>query len=293
MTLQSRFSHGVRSALLATSVLAMAVALPLQAEAAPRRVISLNLCTDELLLRLADRANVASVTWMARDPDASNVADIAAKVPVNHGLAEQIIPSDPDLVLAGQYTTRTAVNMLRETGFHVVEFGIPRDLADVRAEIRQMAGLIGEPARGEAMIAAMDLRLTQIGTSAETRRPTAVVFNPNGFTVGKGTLVDDIITRAGLDNIAARIDLGNYSQLSLETLVTSGVDVLILNEGRDGPPSLATEILRHPVLSKLGSSTRVVVLPSRLWTCGGPEVVEAIARLREVSDAVRSSRARP
>src|SRR5215813_14877630 len=73
----------------------------------PQRIVSMNLCTDELVLRLADRGNISSVTWQARDRDNSNVADLARDVPINHGLAEEILPLNPDLVLAGIYTARS------------------------------------------------------------------------------------------------------------------------------------------------------------------------------------------
>src|SRR5258708_1788850 len=79
----------------------------------PARIVSLNMCADELVLRLAERQNVASVTWLSRDAENSNVAEAAAHVPVNHGLAEEVIPLNPDLVVAGAFTSRTAVVLLR------------------------------------------------------------------------------------------------------------------------------------------------------------------------------------
>lgn len=261
-------------------------AAPLRAAGMPKRIVSLNLCTDELVLRLADRSNIASITWLSKDPISANVVDLAADVPVNHGLAEEIIPLDPDLIVAGTFTTRTAVAMLKATHFPVTEFTVARSIADVRSGIRKMAGLIGEPARGEALVASFDQRLASIGSSMPARRPTALVFNANGFTVGAGSLVDDIITRAGLDNVAARMNLGNYAQLPLETVVRSDVDVLIISARRDGPPSLATALLDHPVLSKLSPKTHIVVLPTNLWSCGSPEVAEAIARLHTVAEDV-------
>ena len=154
-----------------------------------------------------------------------------------------------------------------------------------------MAALVGEPARGEALVAAFDQRLADIGTTVPARRPTALVFNANGFTVGAGTLVDDIMTRAGLDNVAAHMNLGNYTQLPLETVVRSDVDVLIVSARRDGPPSLATALLDHPVLSKLGPKTHVVVMPTNLWSCGGPEVAEAVALLHAAAEAVSNGKA--
>src|ERR1700704_5523405 len=77
-----------------------------EAVSKPRRIVSINLCTDELVLRLADRRNITSVTWLSGLPESSNVVNLAAGIPVNHGLAEEIIPLDPDLVLAGIYTAR-------------------------------------------------------------------------------------------------------------------------------------------------------------------------------------------
>jgi iron complex transport system substrate-binding protein len=214
------------------------------------------------------------------------VAELAENVPINHGLAEEIIPLDPDLIVTGTFTTRAAVAMLKQTRFPVTEFGVAHNVGDVRAGIRKMAALVGEPARGEELVASFDQRLADIGTSVPARRPTALVFNANGFTVGTGTLVDDVMTRAGLDNVAARMNLGNYMQLPLETVVRSAVDVLIVSARRDGPPSLATALLDHPVLSKLGPKTHIVVLPTNLWSCGGPEVAEAIARLHAVAEDV-------
>jgi iron complex transport system substrate-binding protein len=253
----------------------------------PRRVVSLNLCVDELLLRLADPRNVASVTWLARDPANSNVAELAGSIPVNHGLAEEIISLNPDLVIAGIYTARPAVAMLKRTGTPLAEIGVPKNLAEVRQQIRDIAALIGEREKGESVVGAMDASLAALPATSSSR-PRAIVLNPNGATVGKGTLVDEIMTRAGLTNVAAELAIDNYGQIPLEAVVASGVDVLIVSASRDGPPALATELLRHPVLSALSDQTRVVVMPGRLWNCGGPAVVEAIGRLRRVADDARA-----
>jgi iron complex transport system substrate-binding protein len=290
MRRQSQSGRAWNVALLAAIAITL-VPAALDAAGIPKRIVSLNLCTDELVLRLADHSNIASVTWLSKDPISANVVDLAAGVPVNHGLAEEIIPLDPDLVVAGTFTARTAVAMLKQTGFPVTEFGVAHHVSDVRAAIRKMAGLVGERQRGEDLIASFDQRLASIGTTVPARRPTALVFNANGFTVGAGTLVDDILTRAGLDNLAAHMNLGNYTQVPLETVVRSRPDILIISARRDGPPSLATALLDHPVLSKLGPNTHIVVLPTNLWSCGGPEVAEAIARLHSAAEDVSSGKA--
>jgi iron complex transport system substrate-binding protein len=260
-----------------------------EAPGKPRRIVSLNMCVDDLLLRLARPENIASVTWLARDPGNSNVAELAARVPVNHGLAEEIIPLQPDLVIAGVHTARPAVAMLKRTHIPVVEIDVPKTLSAVRQQIRDIAALIGEREKGESVVGVMDASLAALPSPAWRARPRAIVLNPNGVTVGEDTLVDEVMTRAGLTNVAAELAIDNYGQIPLETLVASGVDVLIVSASRDGPPALATEILRHPVLSALSDRTRLVVLPGRLWNCGGPAVVEAIERLMRVAADARSA----
>jgi iron complex transport system substrate-binding protein len=270
----------------------MANPLPQASKASPpSHIVSLNICTDELLLRLVPASRIASITWLSRNPAESNVADLAARVPVNYGLAEQIIPSAPDLVVAGTYTTRTATALLKHTNIPVAEFGITNSFADLRAQTRRMASLLGEAAQGEQLIASIDNRLDAIGPPMETNRPTALVFNPNGFTDSAGTLIDEIMTRAGLDNIASHPDFANLGFVPLEVLVDKSPDVLIVSQNRDGPSSLATDLLKHPVLVRLQPHTHIVALPSQMWTCAGPAAVDATAQLKTIADEIRSHRA--
>lgn len=253
----------------------------------PSRIVSLNMCTDELLLRLADRDRILSVTWLSQDPRAANMAEAARQVAANHGLAEEVIRLRPDLVVAGRYTTRATVEMLKRTGLRVVEFDVPRDLAGIEAQIRDFAALLEETPRGEALIAEMRRRLAAIAAPPGDVRPGAFVLRPNGFTAGRGSLVDDILTRAGLDNLAGRLDLGGHAQVPLETLVLENAEILVVDTDRDGPPSLATVVLQHPVFAKLRDRIVTASVPSRLWTCAGPSVIEAIERLRRTTATVR------
>lgn len=257
------------------------------AAARPARIVSLNMCTDELVLRLADPGAIASVTWLSQDPRNANMAELARRVPANQGLVEQVLAARPDLVVAGSYTTRATVSLLRRVGRPAHEFGVPRNLAEMRAQIREMAALLGEEARGEALIAGIDARLAALEARRPARPLRAIVLRPNGFAVGRGSLVDEILTRAGLVNIAAELGIESYGQIALETVALARAEVLILNDTPDGPPSLAHEVLHHPVIARLSDRLRLVTLPSRLWTCAGPSVVDAIERLVETLEPAR------
>jgi len=253
----------------------------------PQRIVSMNLCTDEMVLRLADRRNISSVTWQARDRDNSNVADLARNVPTNHGLAEEVLPLNPDLVLAGIYTTRATVALLKRAGMRVVDTDVPRSFEDVRQQYREIAAVLDEKERGERIIAEMDSNLARLERDRPPVAPTAIVLHGDHYTYGRGSMIDVVLTHAGLENVAVRLGIGEFGQVPLEIMAMNPVDVLILGSNRDGPPALATELLRHPVLSRLSDHTRVVVIPNRLWNCSGPALVEAVERLMRVAKDVR------
>jgi len=282
-------AHGSLAAVASALAVLVGANGMVQGAEAPHRVASLNLCTDELVLRLAPPGRIASVTWLSQSRDA-NLAELANKVKANHGLAEEIIPLDPDLVVAGAFTTRTAVALLKQVGQRVVEFGVANDIGEVREQIAQMADLVGEKARGDEVISQLDRRLGAETAKVGIRPLRALVLNANGFTVGTHSLVNDILVHAGLENVAGSLNLGNYQQVPLEVVVDQAVDMLIVSTAGGGPPSLATEILNHPVLSQLPPSTHVVLLPTRLWTCAGPQVVDAVAQLRAAADVIRAGR---
>ena len=117
------------------------------ADAFPERVVSMNVCTDQLAMLVARPGQLHSVSYLARDAGSSAMVQEAGAYTVNHGLAEEIFLMKPDLVLAGTYTTRTTVSLLRRLGFRVEEFPPEASFEDVRANIVRMGDLLGNPDR--------------------------------------------------------------------------------------------------------------------------------------------------
>uniref|UniRef100_UPI003F881EFE ABC transporter substrate-binding protein n=1 Tax=Methylobacterium sp. NMS12 TaxID=3079766 RepID=UPI003F881EFE len=243
----------------------------------------MNLCADELVLRLADRGQVLAVTYLARDPRGSTVASQAVGLPVTRGLTEEVVALKPDLVIAGAFTTRTTVGMLKRVGAPVLELGVPADLDGVRAQIRQVATALGHPERGEAMVAALDARLATVVPAKQPLR--ALVMRPNAFTVAPGGLEDALIRAAGLVNVAAEIGRDRFGQVPLEAAALANPDLIVVDEGAPGSPSLADTLLHHPVFRALARAYRTVNIPNRLWTCPGPQVAEVVAKLAEAANA--------
>ncbi len=249
---------------------------------AAQRIVSMNLCTDELVLMLADPAQIKSVTWLVKEPQTSWLAEQARGIAVNHGLSEEIVTLQPDLVVAGTYTTPTTIALLKKLSIPVLRFPLPRSLADIKSQIRTMARAVGQVARGEAVIADMEARLAALPPLPE-RRTTAVLYQPNGLTAQQGTLVHEVLELAGLENLAVRRSLANYAQLPLEVLLLDRPDLLIMNNYEQSPPSLAQSLLQHPALQKTFTPAETVVVPAQAWSCGTPNVVRAVEILRHAA----------
>ena len=272
----SPVAAGRLMAVRAWAIAALCTVLAVPAAAKPDHVVSMNLCADELVIRLLDPQRIASVSWLARQPSISNVVAAAQSLPINRGLAEEIIASKPDLVVAGLYTTRTTVSLLKRVGLPLIELEVPNSIAAVEAHIFKVAALLGEEERGKVLLAEMEAELSVVDLPSIENRPTAIIFKPNGFTAGKGSLVDDILSRAGFRNLAAELQMENYGQVPIETLILSHPDFVIIDAEPSGAPALAYEVLRHPALRGAENEIRTISLPSRLWTCAGPSIVDAV-----------------
>lgn len=246
------------------------------AHAAPERVVSLNLCTDQLAMLLAAPGQLVSVSFLSQDPRSSSMAGQARAYPANHGRAEEVFLLTPDLVLAGSYTSRAAVSMLERLGVRVEVFPPERSFNDIRAHLRRMGALLGQEARAEALIAQFDADLAELQVPGGAR-PNAALYSANGYTTGTGTLADEILQAGGFDNLAAQAGLPGGGTLALERLVLLGPD-LILTSPRYPGDSRAEALMDHPALGALMEGKPILATDAD-WTCGTPYVLRAVARL--------------
>lgn len=254
----------------------------------PARVVSMNVCTDQLAVQLLERGRIASISFLGADPRYSAVADKVGDIPLNHGHAEEVLRHDPDLVLAGTYTSRATVALLRRLGYDVVEVAPPRDIPAVRAQIRTVADALGVPERGEALVSELNAGLRAAAPpKSRDSAPTAAIYEANGIAIGPGELAHAVLEAAGFRNLGEKLGLRGPSPLPLEKLIVERPDVLILQMKEDPPPSQASNLLRHPALEALREHVRMTVIPRPLWSCGGPQLGRALALLAEARRELR------
>lgn len=276
---------------LRSSIAGAAVAAALAAgvaQAAPKRVVSMNLCTDQMAMMIAAEGQLHSVSYLASDPASSVLAEEARRYAVNHGLAEEIFLMQPDLVIAGTFSTRATVGLLRRLGFRVEEFAPEATLDGVRANLRRMGAILGREARAEEFVAAFDAGLRSAAERKVARRSVAI-YSANSLTSGPGSLIHAIIEAAGLENVAARMGITGSAQLPLEALVLTNPDLIVSGDRSYGPPALAQQNFFHPAFKSIATADKIVGLPSRLTVCGGPFNIDAIRILQDAAGVAGAS----
>lgn len=272
----------MRRRLAATVLAAAALACSTGASpaAAPGRIVSLDLCTDQLLVELVDRNRIAAVTHLLADPAVSAIPEKGRGIPVTRGGAEDVLRYDPDLVLAGPYGVSATVDLLRRLGRNIVVVPLANDLAGVRASVRAVASAVGEEPKGARMIADYDRRLAAL--ARPTRQgvpPTAVIYQVSGAVSGPGSLADAALAAAGLRNMAADYPLARTGVVPLEALAAQPPDLLVLSSAVDEYRTTVAGNLRHPVIAALRRRGASLELPWRMWLCGTPHIVEAVEQL--------------
>jgi len=264
--------------------------LPGVAENAPRRVVSMNLCTDQLAMLLADEGQLISVSDLAHDPRSSAMVTEAAAYPVNNGLAEEIYLMQPDLVLAGRYSQLATVDMLRRLDIRVEQFDPATSLDQVTERMTRMGGLLGREDIAADQITRFDQRLASFRDGIAPR-PRAALYFANGYTSGDQTLAGDILTAAGLINIAAELGLVSGGVIPLETLAMAEPDTVVTGQPYPGA-SRSEEILSHPVVGALQAGRPSTSMNAQDWLCGTPYVLRAIGQMAELRRDVQADRER-
>ncbi len=232
-------------------------------------MVSLNLCTDELLLLLAEPSQIASVTHLSGKAEDSPLWQQARVYPANDGTLAGVAAARPDLVLTmGGAGDRLAI--AERLGASVVDLSFPTSIHDVKGSIRRIAAALRRPERGEALVA----RLEQLQRTAPAATLDTLWIGGGGRTVAADGLEAEWMALAGYRQRAVAGD-----QLQLETLLAAPPQVLLRSDYRQGQYSRAQAWLTHPLARARGES-RSVATDGRRWTCMGPLLIDEIERLR-------------
>jgi iron complex transport system substrate-binding protein len=243
--------------------------------------MSLKICTDELLLDLVAPSRIASVTFLSREKAGLKYWPQAANIPINHGSAEEILSTRPDLILTDPFMAPSLRPLLAKTGAKIIEVPPAENFEQIRAVTRLVAKAVGEEARGEALIAKMESDLHALAAHRPEKILTVAGWGGGGHVPGTGGLFDAMLTAAGARNV----ERGAFGYYDVEGLIAGNPDALVYGDTYSGTTSLRADQDLHPALLKRYAGRRVTY--ASLYDCGVPQSADMARQLQDALLKVR------
>lgn len=258
----------------------------------PRRIVSLDFCADQYVLRFAPSKRILAVSPDA-GRDFSYMREQAAGVPTVRPVAENVIVLKPDLVVRSYGGGPQATAMYARAGVPVHEVRWAEDFPAILRTIVETARVLGSGAQGRALADAMQERLADLRSSAPPngpqrgqRRPDALYMTPAGVTSGPGSLIHELLRAAGLENFQTR---PGWRSIPLERLAYEQPDLIAAAFfGSRTSHHHGWSPTRHPV-ARTQLMERTVVSIEGAWTaCGAWFLMDAVEALARGANALPS-----
>lgn len=250
----------------------------------PRRIVSFNLCTDQLLLALADPEQIAGLSPYAVNPAMSVMTEKAAPYRKLDWDAESVVNLAPDLVLTAP-SHRPISAMLASMGVRVAHIPFIVDIEAAKRQAREVGALVGHPERGEALAREIEAAERKLASASVTPARTALLIGRGGYTEGAASLPSAMLRAAGFSSPAiAPRGFGGF--VSLERLLVDGPDVVVTQDIPREARDQGALYLTHPaVLARYAD--RRINLPARYTLCGGQALVRGLNYLGDAVKALR------
>ncbi len=256
--------------------------LPPAPGAQPMRIVSMNPCVDTILMEVAAPTQIAAISHYSHDPRATSVPlKWAVLYPVVSGAAEDIIAAEPDLVIAGPHVSIQTIAALKRLGIPLMQVSVPETVAQSQTQISDIAERIGQGVQGAKLNARIDAAMADARWNGPPA--SALIWQGSGLVPGKGTLADELLTRSGFRNLSASLGLKKWDILPIEGLLAQPPAILLAGQANMGASNGdANRMLSHPVFRKTATNIKAAHYPSSLLHCGGPVIIQSVARLAEV-----------
>lgn len=248
------------------------------ADEGPQRVVSLDYCADQYVLRMLPRERVLAVS-----PDAgkafSYMRDVASHYDAVRPTAEDVLVLNPDLIVRSYGGGPNAAALFERAGIDVLQVPYVNNLPEIRTAAIEMANALGAPGIGEELVQDFDRRLAAINT--ESSRGTAMYMTPTGVTSGPGTLIHEMLIAAGFENFSER---PGWQSIPLEKLAYEQPDAVVgaFFNNQTNHPALWSA-MRHPVARRQMIEQPTALIEGAWTACGGwflMDAIEAVANLQ-------------
>ncbi|UZK67547.1 ABC transporter substrate-binding protein [Sphingomonas sp. M1-B02] len=244
-------------------------------------IVSTNPCADAMLVELVPHDRIASISHYSADPAATSIdLALARRFRTNAGTAEEIIAMRPDLVVASAFTSPSTREAFARAGMKTLYLDSPVTIDASKKQVRELAAAVGAIAAGQAMIARIDHALA--ATSPSGPQVPALLWIGGNLVSGGGTLLHEMMVKAGFSDHAAHYGLQNTGYLPIEHVLIDPPRVMLVPDaaGRDADSRAAQ--MRAWAIARSNAKVHQAHFPRSLANCGGPVIAKAMTRLAEV-----------
>lgn len=275
------FAAILQSTTLAASLAVMSAAV--DAQQRPQRIVSTNLCTDQILIRLVEPERIVSLTYLSWKPNATppELHHLLKNFRQNHGLAEEVLMMDPDLVIGGAFSARFTTDLLTRLDRNIFMVVPENNFEEWYDAIRAIGEKVGEPERAQRMISDFKDALAEAQAQIPPGEfPIYANLSVNNRMPGEGTLYTQVVNAGGFRTIGQHLGFTGYREISLEKLIQIPIDLISTNTPYPNAPSIQTQNLNHPLLKDIARKAGAQVdIPARYTTCTTPETIKMVKEL--------------
>ena len=279
-----------RCGLILLAALSMAMLFAGVAAAAPQRVVSLDYCADQFILKLADRDQILALSKDAAK-NFSYMATSAEGIATVASRAEDVLALQPDLVVRSYGGGHNIRGLLQRAGVPLAQLAFSIDFRSVNENAIAIAALLGHPERGVALAAEFEQRL------ATLRKPAAppveaLYLTPGGVTAGPDTPVGQMFIAAGLKPYADSVR--TWGPLPLEEMVLRKPELVAAAFFEQRSSQINNwSSARHPVTRRHIRDLPLAAIPGATTTCQGWFIADAIELLAAAGSEIRATPAPP
>jgi iron complex transport system substrate-binding protein len=252
--------------------------LATMAGAAPKRIASINLCADQMLIALSATDKIVALGPFARDPGISFYAREAVAFPQLAGRSEEIIGLGIDAIAVGPFDNKFMRAVFERRQIKEIVVDRWTTLSGVRSGVQDFADRIQEPDAGRRLVDDIDRALSELRPpGGQTQPDSFVIFQRRGF-VGETGIVSELLAIAGLRDAAQGVRPGF---MGVEGVIALRPTFLVLSDQNPKSEDRGLELLTHPALRRLYPESRRIIVPDKLTACAGPSTPALIRRLRD------------
>jgi len=246
-------------------------------EAGLPTIVSLNPCTDSILADVTAPGQLLAVSHYSHEPRGTSMPLAQARrFRATGGTVEEVLALDPDVVVTGSFLDPASEQAFQRLGIRVETVSIASTVAQSEAQVRRLAAVAAQPARGEALVARIDRAVAAAHRRGAPK--TVLMWQEGGIVPGESTLVSELLVNSGFRSLSAARGLGQGAYLPLEEVLAAPPD-LVIAAGDE-------RMEHHPALRHLTGVSYAAIEPNLLY-CGGPTIPRLAARLAASRDALQ------